>query len=132
MKVEFCQEPEFLTDFLAANDYPFDWPVEYVERVLICRLTTSDKLKTLGFVWFHWVEDAPDVLEFHICLDQEHRTLRLTRGVIKDLHKVADLCGAKVLMCKVYNKAILYQMLRLGWQSSGTICFTEIPNHWSN
>lgn len=115
-----------LVSFLENNNYPHTWPEDWLRRsCLMCRVDRGPN-DTAAWVWFHWIDGADMVLEMHVAAQMGARGRWLTRGVLSDLHKVAELVGAKGVLARAPTPALQRVLSRIGFDTAGPFSFKTI------
>jgi len=128
VKVRFAQTADEAYDFLIEHNYPYEWPLDAMRQCMCVKILTDDD-EVVGYVWFEWTV-VPGVLEWHVCIKEAFQRRWVTEGVIRDLHKVAELTGAKTVICMTPLPRMQRSMALLGWKLAGPFAFTNLPNKW--
>lgn len=75
--------------------YPQPWsPQQLKGFAIVTRLETHDK-RLVGFIWGNFLPDAPDTINFHICIHPSWRGRWMDRRAIHDLFVLSRVCGAE-------------------------------------
>lgn len=109
MRLRFHHSAHVLNSFLQLLDYPASWNTQYIQNhCAMLRVEHVDDAGTdsvAGFVWAFWTDDAENpTLDFHVCILPEYRNRWLTPSVWADLHKAAELLGAKRIQTKAIGE----------------------------
>jgi hypothetical protein len=99
VKVRIFARLEECEEFLKGTDYPFadDWTLEYLMSCIVLQVLTEQD-EVVGYVWMHWMDDHDRYMELHVHITKAWRGRWLQPGVVADIMKLAELCGARFLV----------------------------------
>lgn len=121
----WIEEPSSAEDakaFLIANDYPHDWPVEYLRLALLLRVGTSKE--TYAWIWFAWLRENDKVLAIHVCARQDVRGKWVTEDIVDRVTTLVEML--KTTMVVAYPHRGVRIMRRFGFEVIGDIAFRFI------
>jgi GNAT superfamily N-acetyltransferase len=114
--LSLTEDSAAVSEFLNANQYPYPWSVENLDRCAILRLT--DGPRTVGFIWSHWVIPGRTI-EFHVAVIEEYQGRWLNRRVIARLMRFGRNIGAKSAIAYIDRPLIASIYHRLGFDIAG-------------
>jgi hypothetical protein len=99
VKVRIFARLEECEEFLRGTDYPFadDWTLDYLMSCIVLQVLTEQD-EVVGYVWMHWMDDHDRYMEVHVHITKAWRGRWLQPGVVADIMKLAELCGARFLV----------------------------------
>jgi hypothetical protein len=116
VKVRIFAHLEECEEFLRETEYPFaaDWTLQYLMSCIVLQVLTEQD-EVVGYVWMHWMEDHDRYLELHAHVRKDWRGRWMQPAVVADLMKVAELCGARFIVCRALSHNVHKTLSKIGF-----------------